>query len=409
MKTYLTLFHRWVGLSIAVFLFISGATGAIISWDHELDEAVNPEFFFSSSAPESPHYTPLELANIFEQAHPNMRVSFMPLQLEEGHALTASVTATTKKAEENAHYNQLAINPVTTEIQAKRMWGEISLSRENILPFLYKLHYSMHLPDIGSVEFGMVFMGIIAIAWVIDCFVALIISFPTLRSWKKSFRFRLKNGGYKRTFDLHRSGGVWAWLLLLLVAISSVSMNLHNSVVRPLVSMVSTLSPDPFASRELTPFATPKKTREDIVSIATSKASELNIYDPAGGIFYSRDFDVYGVGFYELGKGHGDGGLGNPWLYFDGKTGEFVGSRIPGTGSAGDIFIHAQFPIHSGRILGLPGRILISLLGVVVAMLSVTGIIIWAKKRKARKLSAQNSLLKNNTLSEKNGSPAHSS
>ncbi len=37
---------------------------------------------------------------------------------------------------------------------------------------------------------------------------------------------------------------------------------------------------------------------------------------------------------------------------------------------------------HSGRILGLPGRILISLMGLVVAILSVTGVVIWARKRR---------------------------
>ncbi len=43
-----------------------------------------------------------------------------------------------------------------------------------------------------------------------------------------------------------------------------------------------------------------------------------------------------------------------------------------------------QFPIHSGQILGLPGRILIAVMGVVIAGLSVTGVYIWWKKRVGR-------------------------
>ena len=46
-----------------------------------------------------------------------------------------------------------------------------------------------------------------------------------------------------------------------------------------------------------------------------------------------------------------------------------------------------QFPLHSGRILGFAGRVLITLLGLVVSMLSVTGIVIWARKRKVRVLA----------------------
>ena len=46
--------------------------------------------------------------------------------------------------------------------------------------------------------------------------------------------------------------------------------------------------------------------------------------------------------------------------------------------------MQAQFPLHSGRIVGLFGRILISIMGLVVAALSVTGVVIWWRKRRAR-------------------------
>ena len=62
---------------------------------------------------------------------------------------------------------------------------------------------------------------------------------------------------------------------------------------------------------------------------------------------------------------------------------------MPWQGTAADIFVQAQFPLHSGRILGLPGRILISLMGLVVAALSVTGVVIWARKRRARLAAAR--------------------
>ena len=60
------------------------------------------------------------------------------------------------------------------------------------------------------------------------------------------------------------------------------------------------------------------------------------------------------------------------------------GARLPWVGTAADIFVQAQFPLHSGRIVGLPGRILISIMGLVVAALSVTGVVIWWRKRRAR-------------------------
>ena len=90
------------------------------------------------------------------------------------------------------------------------------------------------------------------------------------------------------------------------------------------------------------------------------------------------------VAFFQPEDDHGAGGVGHRTLYLDGQNGRILGEREPWKGTAADIFVQAQFPLHSGRILGVPGRILISLTGVVVAALSVTGVVIWLKKRKAR-------------------------
>jgi len=79
-----------------------------------------------------------------------------------------------------------------------------------------------------------------------------------------------------------------------------------------------------------------------------------------------------------------DGGLGNNTLYFDGADGAALGALEPGKGSAGDIFLQAQFPLHSGRIIGIPGRVIVSISGLLVATLSVTGVVIWMNKRRAR-------------------------
>ena len=45
----LTLMHRCLGLTMAGFLIVSGLTGAVISWDHELDEWLNPHLLNAKS------------------------------------------------------------------------------------------------------------------------------------------------------------------------------------------------------------------------------------------------------------------------------------------------------------------------------------------------------------------------
>ncbi len=395
MRAVLVLLHRWFGLGVAVFLFIAGATGAIISWDHELDAWLNPALFHAHSAAPGSTATGqpkngLELANLVEAQEPKMRVTYVLTEEEPGHASQMMVEPRIDPATKAPYvldYNQIAVDPVTAQIQGRRMWGTISLSRENLLPFLYKLHYTMHLPDVGGIELGIWLMGIIGIVWMLDCFIALWLSFPNWKSWRKSFAFRWRDGGHKLNFDLHRSGAVWVWVLLLVLAVTSVSMNLNNQVMQPIIKVFSSVTPTAFDTR--TPVAPdkvpePAMSREQVVQLARIEADKLGLTDPAGGIFYSGMFGLYGVGFFQPGNDHGDVGLGNAWLYFDATTGAPSGNRIPGTGTAGDLFIQAQFPLHSGRILGLPGRIMISFMGALVAMLSVTGVIIWLRKRQAR-------------------------
>jgi uncharacterized iron-regulated membrane protein len=388
MRSLLVLLHRWFGLAAAAFLFIAGATGAVISWDHELDEWLNPQLFHAHG--EGTPRDPLELAARVEAADPRVRVSYLPLAIEPGHALTMSVAPRRDPASGRLFepgYNQVAVDPVTGAVQGQRMWGEVSLSRENLLPFLYKLHYSMHLPEGGGIEWGIWLMGLIAIGWVLDCAIALVLSFPSRRAWRKSFAFRWKKGGYALNFDLHRSGGVWLWLFVLLLAVTSVSMNLNTQVARPVVEWFSPLSESPFASRTPAPLnepVDPQVTVQQVLARARADAAKRGWLAPAGGVFYSQSFGVWGVGFFEPGKDHGDGGLGNPWLYYDAKTGAPAGEVVPGEGSAGDIFMQVQFPLHSGRIIGLPGRIFMSFMGVAIATLSVTGVVIWLRKRRGR-------------------------
>ena len=106
-------------------------------------------------------------------------------------------------------------------------------------------------------------------------------------------------------------------------------------------------------------------------------------------MFLSPEFGLWGVGFFRVGHDHGDGGLGNAWLYFDSRTGEAAGAHVPGTGSAADVFLQSMFPLHSGRILGLPGRILISVLGAAIALFSATGVWLWWSRRVAHGRAAR--------------------
>lgn len=390
MRPALVKLHRWFGIGIALFLFASGLTGAVIAWNGELDAMLNPAFYVART-PGAP-LPALELAARVEAANPRLRFTYLPLGIEPGRTLQARVIGRIDPATHQPYglgFNQIAIDPVTGAVQARRQWGAFSLSRLDLVPLIYRFHYTLYLPfTSGGLASGVWLLGIVAIVWLFDSLIALVLAFPSRKAWRKSFAFRLQRGGYALTFDLHRSGGVWIWAVLAIAATTSISMNLPGPVMRPIVSLFSPLAPSPFfdpSRLSLPKPGSPSLTRERVVELAIEAGRDERIAAMPGALAFVPAANVYGVGYFAPGGASGESPLGNPWIYWNGATGERIATDIPGRGSAGDIFMQAQFPLHSGRIAGVPGRIAVSFAGVMVAVLSVTGLFIWMKKRRARR------------------------
>lgn len=68
------------------------------------------------------------------------------------------------------------------------------------------------------------------------------------------------------------------------------------------------------------------------------------------------------------------------WLFFHGTDGRLLGQEIAGQGTLGEQFYRLQLPIHGGRIIGFTGQVMIAVLGVLIAVLSATGVRIWWRK-----------------------------
>lgn len=419
MRLFATLIHRWAGLFIALFLVVSGLTGAVISWDHEIDEWLNSDLYKIESQGE--FRSPIDLIKVVEADDPHAQVVYVPLHFEEGHAATYLVQPRIDPATGKPYpldYTQVFIDPVTAAIVGKRDAGEVSISRRALMPFLRDLHESLHVPAFwGSDRWGYQFMGIVALVWLLDSFVALYLTLPLRRRqaaaasggaaagdgpasscgrnwwqrWMPSWRIRWGAGGYKLNFDLHRAAGLWVWGVILVIAFTSFSLNLYREVFFPAMSLVSQVTPGPFETRPRSPLNQPIEPRigfGHVLELSHEQAARQDWERPPGGIFYARNLGFYSVAFFHPGADHGSGGMAIANMYFDGADGRYLGDYLPWKGTAADIFVQLQFPLHSGRILGFPGRVMMSLMGLVVAMLSITGIVIWARKRRARKQAA---------------------
>lgn len=410
MRFALTLAHRWVGLTIAAFLFVSGVTGAVISWDHELDEVLNSHL--TQAHTPGPQKSGLQLARELETRDPRARVTYVTLAAKAGHAQSIYVEPRIDPATGKPFvlgYNEVFVDPVSGVENGRREWGQVwPITRETFVSFLYKLHYSLHIPEMWGIdEWGLWLMGAVAILWTLDCFVGFYLTLPVRQKpgiaqggataqrrktwwsrWKPAWQVKTSGSAYRVNFDIHRASGLWTWGLLFIIAFTGFSLNLYREIFLPVMSMVSEVSPTPFDTRERAPHDKPIEPAvsfEQILPVAEAEAQRRGWATPVGALRYRSNYGLYDIRFFSPAEDHhGAGGVGPPILYFDGKDGRLAGDWLPWTGTAADIFVQAQFPLHSGRILGLPGRIIVSIIGLVVAALSVTGVVIWLRKRRAR-------------------------
>lgn len=414
MRTFFTLLHRYFGLTIAGFLIITGLTGAIISWDHELDDWLNPHLLEAKT-----QGTPMDataLAEAVEQQYPQIQVTYYELSVEPGHAyyywVEPRVNPETGALYEPG-FNQIYVDPVSGEILGKREWGAVwPITTENFVSFLYKLHFSLHIPEInGNDHWGIWLLGVVALTWTIDCFIGFYLTLPRRKRstqmvsvatgegsgsywqrWKPAWKIRWSGGKTKLNFDLHRAFGLWTWILLFIVAFTGFSLNLYREVFFPAMSVVSDVTPGPLDQRTPSGHDKPIAPGYDFtraIALGQQAGLEKGWSQPVNSVWYAREFGIYRIEFFTAEEGHGAGGVGHKAVFLDAKSSEVLGDFLPWRGTAADLFVQAQFPLHSGRILGLPGRILISIMGLVIAMLSITGVIIWYKKYKARARSAQ--------------------
>ena len=413
MRTFWALMHRWAGLSIAAFIFFSGVTGAVISWDHELDDLINPELMHART--EGPAMPALDLVRLIEQRNPEIRVTYFKVADEPGESFSIFAMPRVDPATGRLHepgFNQVFVDPVTGKELGKRQWGAVwPITKENFVSFLYRLHYTMHIPELWGIDrWGMWLLGGVALLWTFDCFVGFYLTLPARRRatgpassasdrptgrlrgwwprWAPAWKIRWKAGTARLTFDLHRAFSLWTWILLFTVAFTGFSLNLYREVFFPLMSKVSTVTPTPFDLRTPNPRHQPIEPGIDWHrgSPLAREEGGRRRGDARGDGIYAGRFAIYQARYYRAGDGHGAGGVGPTTLFIDGMNGQILGERLPWHGTVADIFVQAQFPLHSGRILGLPGRILISIMGIVAAMLSVTGVLIWWRRRRARLL-----------------------
>jgi uncharacterized iron-regulated membrane protein len=143
----LVVIHRWLGLTAALFLVITGLTGTILAWEHELDAWLAPHLH-EAKAPRlgMPLMDGLALRqHVAGQLGPQVQVLSVELHGRADQAVRLSVRAAPHAPA--LPYDQVYANPYSGALQGHRDSAHLHWGREYILPFLFQLHCALALPD----------------------------------------------------------------------------------------------------------------------------------------------------------------------------------------------------------------------------------------------------------------------
>lgn len=382
--------HRYVGLSIAVFLVVAGLTGTLLSFYPELDRAFSGRLM--DVTPPSPVARPLDpfelKARVDRQLPDGKELLSVPLEIESARAVGIWIETRPE------HWEETFVDPYTGKLLGSRDW-KLPKSAADVMPFVYSLHYSLALGDVGYTLFG-----IVALLWTIDCFVGAYLTFPRrerdgragartswLGRWIPAWLVKTKQLG-SFVFTFHRASGLWLWAMLFVFAWSAVAFNLRE-VYTPVMTTLTGMMPSGHETLPELERPYPKPA----LSLREAHAVGRKLMAEEGR---RRGFEIERELFLYYAEDHGAFAYGvassldisrkypRTEVYFDGN-GRFMSFSAPTGISAGNTISSLFNALHMAAIGGLPYQIFVSLFGLAVAALSATGVWVWWKKRGKRR------------------------
>lgn len=373
------LLHRWFGILTALFLFLAAVTGSVLTFRVALDNWVNGDLI-RYEGQVSERINTVEAVSLYEASNPDLQVVEFPLNPGADENIPVKVAA--KPGTDAPDFDEVFLNPATGDVVGTRSTGP-GLSGRQIVPLILIFHENLLLGDVGRI-----FLGIIAIGWLLSALIGFYLTFPKrgpfFRKWWSSWTWNPKSSLARQLLDIHQASGLWLFILVVIVAFTSVALNFFFEFWAPFASAVEPLEKSLFD--QPIPFpdgASPTLSYAEALVRAEAERAAAGVEWQPATMLYNPSWNIYGITLSDNGVLNYKG-LGPIYYYFDAVTGEYVHEVNPYTDSMGLKLMRAVYPLHSGEMGGPIMVFLVFLTGLATAEMCVTGIWVWLKKRGPR-------------------------
>lgn len=345
--------HRWVALSLGLVVLLLACSGAALVFRDELTAVFTPQVVIAPrEVPADVHQRMLAAARSVD---PEVRtVEIVPAERPD-RAFEVILGG-------GRLVRHLFVDPHDARIVAD---GD-----RQSMPFvtLFVLHKEFFLGPNGvylaaAGGFALLFLAATGI----------VLWWP--RAWKQALRLRLDGNRIAVSYDLHRAVGAVFAIFLLVNAATGISMVFDEALPRAVNTVARMETPPPIASLshgKIRPL-------DDIVAAA-------NRAFPDGRVVRVVVREGVPVMVRKRLAGENDT-KGMNRIYVDGATGAVVAARALDRQPPGNRLYEWIYPLHTGKLVGWPHRVVLVLAGLAPLVSLATGLILWRSRAKRGKSS----------------------
>lgn len=354
--------HRWLGFVSGLVVFTVSITGCLFVFQDEIQDMIHS--YRRVEVQHKPFLAPSQLKPLALKHYPNGNPAFIAYY---GNNRPAVVMTIVPKLGTRYIY----LNPYTGQF----------LHDEDIARNFFIIVEYIHLYLLLPAEIGGLVVGISVIIFVVLLITGMVLWWPKRKN-DRNRSFTIKWGGRWRrvNYDLHNVLGFYAFSISVILGLSG--LGIAFDWMRKTIYTTTNLGQTYAFEKQV------------VKSDSLQKATTMSIPPVDKAFAYTRAHSPEAQMFF---VSEGDGKKDNtttvtayytPMHYyrsdsytFDQYNGKVLKTLLHQQKSPGRKMNDANYDIHVGQILGLPGKIIAFLASLVCASLPVTGFIVWWGKR----------------------------
>jgi len=340
--------HLFVASVAGIFITILGITGAIMAFEPEIDHLIHAELSYVTPGP---HRMPLvELGAAVSKAFPGTRVGAYLFPTDPGLAVQVST-----------NQGAVSVNPYTGEILGVRAGGM------DFLAYVHQLHLRLLIRN--KDDSGKTIMSWAGVAAVILFVSGLYLWWPV-----KRFTISGATSGRRFWFDLHNTAGIFALPFLLILGFTGAMIGFERQTV-PLFYKMTDSQPSQASDPPPPPPGAKPIPLDQAVEIARNaipgaEPFQINVPGSKGAYQVRSHFPE------DLTPG------GRSRVVVDQYTRKVLFAEGSRTAPAGARLVILNRAVHTGDIVGILSKTVMSLASLMMVVQAISGAAMWWKRRR---------------------------